>query len=389
MNSSLKQSEPGKTARSEGWTAGLATPLASIFGSGFLVLVSVLGGALGLYAFPAMALVCLVAYLIGDIIRFNIRVAEPMLASEHGPRLPRILETLSDIALVPAYVVSVTLYLKILSSYSLNLVGADTDFAERILTTLVLALILAIAMIKGLRPLQGLEKWALRATAAIIGILLIAFIWHDASTYMTGRLAFPEVPVRTPLEIATVLAGTLIVVQGFETTRYLGAQYEAETRIQASKRAQWISSAVYLALIAAATPLMFLLPSQVSDNDLALLAAYVAPWLPALLVAAAILSQFSAATADAFAAAGNLEELTGNRLTQNVIYPCICLVAALLAWTASTLEILALASRAFAIYYFAQSLVALSVSRKLSERLRFSVLAVITLGIALLAKPVG
>lgn len=72
-----------------------------------------------------------------------------------------------------------------------------------------------------------------------------------------------------------------------------------------------------------------------------------------------------------------------------MIYPSICLVAALLAWTASTLEILALASRAFAIYYFAQSLVALSVSQKLSERLRFSVLAVITLGIAILAKPVG
>ena len=54
-----------------------ATPLASIFGSGFLVIVPILNGAVGPYAWLAMACVCGLAYAMGSVIRFNIRTAEP------------------------------------------------------------------------------------------------------------------------------------------------------------------------------------------------------------------------------------------------------------------------------------------------------------------------
>ena len=50
-----------------------ATPLASIFGSGFLVIVPILNGAVGPYARLAMACVCGLAYAMGNVIRFNIR----------------------------------------------------------------------------------------------------------------------------------------------------------------------------------------------------------------------------------------------------------------------------------------------------------------------------
>jgi hypothetical protein len=53
-----------------------ATPLASIFGSGFLVIVPILAGAVGPYAWLAMACVCGLAYAMGSVIRFNIRDAE-------------------------------------------------------------------------------------------------------------------------------------------------------------------------------------------------------------------------------------------------------------------------------------------------------------------------
>ncbi len=51
-----------------------ATPLASIFGSGFLVIVPILAGAAGPYAVVAMAAVCALAYAVGTVIRFNIQI---------------------------------------------------------------------------------------------------------------------------------------------------------------------------------------------------------------------------------------------------------------------------------------------------------------------------
>jgi hypothetical protein len=41
-----------------------STPLASIFGSGFLIIVPILAGAVGIYSVYAMAGVCLLAYAV-------------------------------------------------------------------------------------------------------------------------------------------------------------------------------------------------------------------------------------------------------------------------------------------------------------------------------------
>ncbi|MFW2390480.1 MAG: hypothetical protein ACN4G0_19245, partial [Polyangiales bacterium] len=56
------------------------TPLASIFGSGFLIIVPILAGAVGRHSAIAMAGVCALAIAVGSVIRFNIRNAEPVLA---------------------------------------------------------------------------------------------------------------------------------------------------------------------------------------------------------------------------------------------------------------------------------------------------------------------
>ena len=52
-----------------------ATPLASIFGSGFLVIVPVLNGAVGSWAPAAMAVVCVLAYAISVCLYVRILVA--------------------------------------------------------------------------------------------------------------------------------------------------------------------------------------------------------------------------------------------------------------------------------------------------------------------------
>ena len=64
--------------KNRAWRATV-TPLASIIGSGFLVVAPILGHLLGIYAFLGMLLITLLAIEIGEVIRFNIRHAEPLI----------------------------------------------------------------------------------------------------------------------------------------------------------------------------------------------------------------------------------------------------------------------------------------------------------------------
>lgn len=116
--------------------------------------------------------------------------------------------------------------------------------------------------------------------------------------------------------MVTIVAGTLIVVQGFETPRYLGAQFNSEARIRASRWSQYLSLSVYIAFVALALPIVPVLNGEYDDNSLIRLAAAVSVLLATPLVFAAGLSQFSAAVADTLAAAANLEEVTRRRITQ-------------------------------------------------------------------------
>lgn len=77
-----------------------STPLASIFGSGFLVIVPILAGAVGPDAVFAMIGITLLAYTVGSVIRFNIRFAEPLLEAGKAPHITTFFERGSDLALV-------------------------------------------------------------------------------------------------------------------------------------------------------------------------------------------------------------------------------------------------------------------------------------------------
>jgi AraC-like DNA-binding protein len=66
-----------RLAASTSWQA-IATPLASIMGSGFLVSAPLLAGVVGNLALLCMAALLLLAYAVGGAIRFNIRHFEPI-----------------------------------------------------------------------------------------------------------------------------------------------------------------------------------------------------------------------------------------------------------------------------------------------------------------------
>jgi hypothetical protein len=108
-----------------------ATPLASIFGSGFLVIVPILNGAVGPFAWLAMACVCGLAYAMGSVIRFNIRNAEPLMEDGTAPSSAIMFEKTSDLALVVAYAISVCLYIRILAAFLLGGLGIGDRHASQ------------------------------------------------------------------------------------------------------------------------------------------------------------------------------------------------------------------------------------------------------------------
>ncbi|MCD6387837.1 MAG: hypothetical protein J7L69_00395 [Desulfobulbaceae bacterium] len=355
--------------------------------SGFLVIVPILAGAMGSYSVAAMAGVCALAYAIGSVIRYNIVHAEPVLAGKPS-EVTLSLERASDFALVAAYIISVCLYLHILSSFVLGSLNLDTELNENILTTGVIGVIMLIGLTKGLDALGILEKWALYITLLIIVLLIAGFANYDWVAWKSAScISLFKASPHTPWEMLTIVAGTLIVVQGFETPRYLGDEFEAGVRVKASRLSQIISTCVYLVFIAVAMPLVHTLNGHYNDNSLIKLAGVATSLLIAPLVIAAALSQFSAAVADTIAAIGNMEEITHKQMKKKWGTLLVGSGAIVLAWEASTLEIVAIASRAFAFYYMLQCLVAITVSKSTGQRIAMAAIALVLAFITICAVP--
>jgi hypothetical protein len=352
-----------------------STPLSSIFGSGFLIIVPILAGAVGSWSPLAMAAVCALAYAVGSVIRFNIRHAEPILAGSPG-EATLSLERSSDLALVLAYVISVCLYVHILAAFVLGGFEADTELNKNLVTTAVIMAITLIGVTRGLQTLDILEQWGLYVTLLIIVLLILGFAHYDWTAWRSASgITLVDAVDHTPWQVMTIVGGTLIVVQGFETTRYLGSSFDADVRVSASRWSQIISTAVYLVFVALTLPAVHTLKGAYDDNSLIALVGVAAGMLAIPLIVAAALSQFSAAVADTLAATGNMQEATHGHLKSK--WGCLLVGggAIALTWSADTLEVVALASRAFAFYYLLQCLVAISVSKSTLQRCAMALVA--------------
>ena len=119
------------------------------------------------------------------------------------------------------------------------------------------------------------------------------------------------------------------------------------------------------------------------------LAGKVVIFLPALVALSAVLSQFSAAVADTITGANTISEFTKKKVSAKSAYVLIGVAAFVLTWTVSTLELIALASRAFALYYLLQCSVAISVASNNRQRAMFIVVAGGLAFVVLFAVPAG
>lgn len=362
-------------------------PLASIFGSGFLIIVPILERTLGALAALGIAGVCAFAWLIGTAIRHNVAVAEGRREEGELDHLTERTEQASDLVIAVAYVISVALYLRIMSQYVVEIVDSGSVFPERALACAAVLLIVVVGLARGFDGLDRMERIALIAVLALTALLGGALFISDAGHALGGGLDLPPVPGKGFAEILLVLGGIVITVQGFETVRYLSDEYDRQTRIWACRLSQLTAAVVYVAFVALATPMMGLGTSKGVDGSLLDISERLLPILSVAIVIVAVLSQFSAATADTVAAHGNLQGLFARPMRDGRPYVLCGAAAILLVWTIPTLTLVVIASRAFAAYYSLQCVVALRTSEGIWRKLGFGALALVLLAITLLAKP--
>lgn len=348
-----------KLQSSESWQATL-TPLSSIIGSGFLIMSPLLASVVGVLSPIAVICIVVLAYAIGSVIRFNIMHVEPRIKENSLSKKTREIEYLGDIALVLAYMVAVAFYLSLLSSFLLSYLGIENLDAERWLTTIIIIFISVVGYTRGLGGLEKLEAASMTVQLSIVFALLLGlaiFSYHFYSSGQSLHFDYPQRDISTQIRI---LAGALLVVQGFETSRFLGEKYSPKMRVATMKKAQIISGILYVTSIALFLPVVQHLDLQhiqlAKIVDVTGIAAIV---LPFMLIGAALMSQFSAAVADTGGGGGLLSENSGKRLSTRVGYLGISVCAILLVWAVDLIEIITLASRAFAFYYFLQTLLAL------------------------------
>lgn len=375
-----------RVAGSTTWRATV-TPLASIIGSGFLVLGPILDVSYGSYAPLVMLALCIVAYLFGSAIRFNISVLDE---NPHLSALSATLDKLASAVLAFAFFVSVAYYLNLFGAFGVSLTELNDSFHSNLLTTAIFVLILFVGWTRGFTALERMEQISVGLKLAIIAGLIFGLAVHFGQSAREGNLNLNPAQVSGWHSFA-LMAGLIVTVQGFETSRYLGSTYDAAVRIHSMQLAQWISAGIYCVYIVLLTYSFETTPMSLNETAIIKLMEIVAPILPLLLVAAALSAQFSAAISDTSGSGGLIAELSRGRIQEKYAYALLVGLGVFLTWNADVFEIISYASRAFALYYAIQSGIAALLARERhlnGKALGFSLMAVLGLLISVFGAPV-
>ena len=340
------------------WMATL-TPLASIIGSGFLIIGPILGAEFSAAAPIAMLALCALAYLFGHAIRSNIATAENAVPSSIVHRM----DHLASWALGLAYIISVTYYLNLFGAFFMDLMPDTDPFLPKVVTSVVFFGLMILGWVQGFHALERLEKATVTIKLAIIFALFVALLIWATQTQPNVPLSGGDVQLGSTSQLFLIF-GLLVTVQGFETSRYMGADYPAQTRIRAMRHAQIIASVIYILYISLLVYFVPLPSTVTSETEIIDVMSQVSGALPLLLITGALAAQFSAAVADIAGGGGLFSQLTRGHLSAKGAYALIAGIGLVLTWQFDVFAIIGLASRAFAFYYTMQSAIAAWVAYK-------------------------
>lgn len=351
----------GRFARSEGWAATV-TPLASIIGSGFLISGPLLAREFGGAAFWAMAALLLLAYGVGAVIRWNIVHVENYLADRHFHDSVVWLARVTQLVLSGAYAVSVAYYLKLLAEFAMKPLSVP-ESAHRLVSNIgVTAIIAGLTLLAFGGSIRRVEHVAHGTVSIKIGI--IAGLLSGLACWWLMHLGVTAAvpPARISWSSVPMLLGLLITVQGFETSRYLGHAYGQAVRVRTMRNAQWIASVIYLSFLALLTPFLGVAAKAEGVAGILDIMRMVAAPLGIFVLIGALSSQLSAAVADSIGSGGLMNEVSRRKLSVPAAFAIAGGLAIAVVWLTDPFQVVALSSRAFALFYALQCALAALVS---------------------------
>jgi hypothetical protein len=353
----------GKRLRHSSQWRATVTPLASIIGSGFLIVAPLLHSVFGKWALVGISILLLLAYAIGAVVRFNICHAETHLMNQPHDSVAK-LETTSQLFLGIAFAISVAFYTSLFIAFVFDRFSIVNPLYVQFATTGLLLVIMAIAWWRGEHGLETIELVAVTIKLAIIIGVILALASYDV---IIGIVWFEHNAIKqlSFWDTLAMLAGMLMVTQGFETARYMGASYDKKTRINAVRYSQWIAAIIYILFIGFTCPIFLEFPIvELNETTISHTLGQILIVLPIMLLIAAVASQLSAALADTIGGGGLLKELLPVNLPDNIFYTIVIVIAIVLIWSANIFEIINYASKGFAIYYLLQVLISIRLIKK-------------------------
>ena len=271
-------------------------PLAEIMDVGFIVFSPIIILLFGYDAPWAMLGLCLLAILTGFAISYNINNYEPLVGK---PDPLHRWNSFALWALLAASVVNVAYYAQLLMTLVWLPLG---DLYSPGLVTATAALLLGILTIygfaKGLMALNDMGNKTTAFNLSAIVAVLVAFAAYNVQQLVGGDFNWPHFDPPADAEAFRKLLGLFVLVQGFESSRYIGAYFSADKRVKTMRSAQYISSAVYVLFVAFSLILFATVKAPTDVTAIFEVSEQVSVFLPFLIMAAALGSQLSAIVND-------------------------------------------------------------------------------------------
>jgi hypothetical protein len=330
----------------------MVVPMANIMDVGFLVLAPAIVLLAG-YAAPLVMLgICLLAMATGFAISYNIRHQEPL----EGTSDPvNKVDTVSRWALYAASVVNIAYYTLLLFTLALWPLGFYTETRLAVLGVVFLALLLAVGWFGGL---QWLNKLGYRTTAfnlaAVVAVVSAIVIWNGLVA-LAGEWTLPERPFSMDGNDFRKVLGLFAIVQGFEAARYIGSRFSADLRISGMRAAQYISTVVFVVLLASSIFLFANTETEFDGTAIFKVSDVVGDLLPWLILLAALGSQLSAIVN---ATMSRSDMLVSLRVPRRFTFVLLVAPAVVIFIMADIAQAVSLASRVFAAYFLLQALIA-------------------------------
>ena len=327
-------------------------PLANIMDVGFIVLSPAIVLLAGFAAPLVMLGICLLAIATGFAISYNIRNQEPLEGTKDSVNS---IAKVSEWALLAATFVNIAYYTLLLVTLVLWPLGAYSTGALAVWGTAYLA---AIGLIGWFGGINWLNRQANKTTAfniaAVVGVV-VAFVFYNIQELLGGRWEIGSTEVSISTDDFRKIIGLFAIVQGFEAARYIGSRFSADQRISSMRLAQYISSIVFVVLVASVL-VVFLPPVAELDGTAIFLASdLVGSALPWIVLLAAIGSQTSAILG---ATSSRSDMITNAGIGRKWTFPIILIPTIALFLLTDVTQAVALASRVFAFYFLLQALIA-------------------------------